>query len=228
MGIKKPLNRLKYILNKMHNNIVNQLKVNMVEGIKTNLNKHKSYKQYIAHQKIKTKDPVKIKKWLGGEWEVKYQGFKEIYARNDKYTKDKKNAICLGSRAGQEVKALLDIGIDAIGIDLVEFLPYTIKGDIHNLEYEDEKFDFIFTNIMDHSLYPEVFCSEMQRVCSKYGIIIIHFQLGEFKDLYTETIINDPKKIISYFNEVEVLESRLIKNSHDYLDWELIFKKIKL
>ena len=90
MGIKKPLNRLKYILNKMHNNIVNQLKVNMVEGIKTNFNKHKSYKQYIAHQKIKTKDPVKIKKWLGSEWEVKYQGFKEIYARNDKYTKEKK------------------------------------------------------------------------------------------------------------------------------------------
>ena len=123
---------------------------------------------------------------------------------------------------------MLDIGIDAIGIDLVEFLPYTIKGDIHNLEYEDEFFDFIFTNIMDHSLYPEVFCSEMQRVCSKYGIIIIHFQLGEFKDLYTETIINDPKKIISYFNEVEVLESRLIKNSHDYLDWELILKKNKV
>ena len=68
----------------------------------------------------------------------------------------------------------------------------------------------------------------MQRVCSKYGIIILHFQLGGFKDLYTETIINDPKNIISYFNEVEVLESRLIKNSHDYLDWELILKKIKL
>ena len=39
MGIKRPLNRLKYTLNKMHNSIVNQLKVNMVEGIKTNFNK---------------------------------------------------------------------------------------------------------------------------------------------------------------------------------------------
>jgi len=213
-------------LNKMYKNIINLSKMNMIDGIKMNLNKHVSYKQYIDHQKIKTKDPVKIKKWLGSEWEVKYQGFKEIYARNDKYIIDKKNAICLGSRTGQEVKALCDIGVDAIGIDLVEFPPYTIKGDIHNLEYNDEKFDLIFTNIIDHSLYPKVFCSEMQRVCSKNGIIIIHFQLGEVNDIYTETIINNPKKIISFFNEVELLESRMIKNSHDYLDWELIFKKI--
>ena len=221
MGIR---NTLKYI----YNNIVNQLKVIMVKGIKTNLNNHKSYEHYLIHQQVKTKDPQKIKKWLNEEWQIKYEGFKDIFERNALYVKDKKNALCLGSRTGQEVKALQDLGLNAIGVDLVAFPPYTEVGDIHNLKFNDGAFDFIFTNIMDHSLYPQVFCSEMQRVCSKYGIIIIDFQLGEFKDLYTETIINDPKNIISYFNEVEVLESRLIKNSHDYLDWELILKKIKL
>ena len=130
----------------------------------------------------------------------------------------KRKAICLGARTGQEVKAPQNLDINAIGIDFISFELFTKIGDIYNLEFEDTSFELVFTNIVDHSLYQEVFCSEIQRVCSKYGIII-HFQLGEFKNLYTETIINDPEKIISYSNEVEVLESRLIKNSHDYLDW---------
>ena len=197
-------------------------------GLSTNLNKHDSYETYVKHQKIKTTDPERIQKWLNEEWQIKYEGFKDIFERNALYVKDKKNALCLGSRTGQEVKALQDLGLNVIGVDLVAFPPYTEVGDIHNLKFNEGAFDFIFTNIMDHSLYPQVFCSEMQRVCSKYGIIIIHLKLGEMKDLYTEIIINDPAKIISYFNEVELLESRMIKNSHDYLDWELIFKKIKL
>ena len=50
--------------------------------------------------------------------------------------KDVKKGVCLGSRTGQEVKALIDLGIDAIGIDLVEFPPYTIVGDVHNMQFE--------------------------------------------------------------------------------------------
>jgi len=216
---------IKNTLKKMYNNIVNQIKVIMVKEIKTNLNNHKSYENYLTHQQVKTKDPQKIKKWLNNEWEIKYNGFKNIFNRNYKYLKNKNNALCLGARTGQEVKALIDLGIKTIGIDLVEFLPYTIKGDIHNLKYKEGEFDLLFTNIMDHSLYPQKFCLEMQRVCSIHGIIIIHFQLGESQDKYTETIINDPEIIISYFDKVSILESRKINNIHDFLDWEIILRK---
>jgi hypothetical protein len=79
----------------MYNNIVNQLKVIMVKGIKKNLNNHKSYEHYLIHQHAKTKDPQRIKKWLNEEWQIKYECLKDIFERNTLYIKDKKNALCL-------------------------------------------------------------------------------------------------------------------------------------
>ena len=70
---------------------------------------------------------------------------------------------------------------------MVPFEPYTIEGDIHNLNYNDGEFDLVFTNIIDHSLYPEKFCSEMERAVKSEGIIVIHLQLGSDLDRYTET-----------------------------------------
>ena len=40
----------------------------------------------------------------------------------------------------------------------------------HDPSVEDEKFDLAFTNIFDHSLYPEKFASEIYRVLKKKGI----------------------------------------------------------
>jgi len=189
------------------------------------LNNYKKYSNYLNHQRNKTNDPKKIKKWLGEEWEIKYNGFREIFERNKKFTLHKKNAICLGSRTGQEVKALIDLGIDAIGLDLVAFPPYTIKGDIHNIEKNSNSIELIFTNIMDHSLYPEKFCSEMERICKKGGHIIIHLQIGIEGDIYSENMIRVPEVIINFFKASQLSESRHIKNSFDMMNWEIILEK---
>ena len=85
------------------------------------LNKYNEYADYLEHQN-KTMNPSKIKLWKGEEWEIKYIGFLEIFNRNKKYIANKNNVICLGARTGQEVKALIDLEIDAVGIDLVPFL----------------------------------------------------------------------------------------------------------
>jgi len=195
---------------------------------KKNSSTHKyvDYNEYLNHQKEKTIDPERVKKWSTDEWQIKVDNFKTIFQRNIEYIENRHNAICLGSRTGQEVKALLDLGINAIGIDLVPFEPYTIEGDIHNLNFMDGKFDLSFTNIFDHSLYPEKFCSEMERIVSKNGIIIIHLLIGSQTDDYTETVIYNPQNVIKMFNFVEVMESRKIKNPSDSLNWELILKKI--
>ena len=186
---------------------------------------YKQYEDYLKFQKEKTLDPERIDKWFNQEWEIKYNGFREIFNNNYQYIKDKSNAICLGARTGQEVKALIDLGIKAIGIDLVPFPPYTIEGDIHNLKALDSSFDFIFTNIFDHSLFPEKFCNEMERVCKSGGIIIIHLQLGVDGDKYSENIVHKPNIIYKYFKDSEILKSMAIKNSFDGMNWELIFKK---
>jgi len=208
------------------NKIYNIFNFFLKKSIKTNLNKYNTYDEYLKHQKIKTTDPERIQKWLNEEWQIKYEGFKDIFERNILYIKDKENALCLGSRTGQEVKALQDLGLNAIGIDLVAFSPYTEVGDIHNLKFNDGGFDFIFTNIMDHSLYPEKFIFEMERVCKTNGVIIIHLQLGKNHDKYTETILRGPGPILSLFNSSKLLVSKPISNLHDQMHWEIILKKI--
>ena len=163
--------------------------------------------------------------WKGKEWHIKVDGFRHLFKRNEEFLQNKKNSICLGARTGQEVFVLRELGLDSIGIDLAEFPPYTIKGDIHNLEFENEKFDLIFTNILDHSLYLEKFISEMERVCVKDGIIILNIQENIPGDDYSENLINSPEPIIKMFKNSILIKNRKIQNTFDQMNRELVFKK---
>ena len=189
-------------------------------------NRHSSYEDYVKKQIEKTLDPKRISRWKGVEWQTKIDGFESLFKRNEEYITNKKKALCLGSRTGQEVFVLRKLGMEAIGIDLVEFPPYTIKGDIHNLFYEDGIFDLVFTNILDHSLYLQKFISEMERVSTNRGIIILNIQENMTFDDYSENIINDSKPIIELFKNSSLLKSRKIKNTFDGINRELILKKI--
>jgi SAM-dependent methyltransferase len=188
-------------------------------------NRHSSYEDYVKKQMEKTLDPKRISRWKGVEWQTKIDGFESLFKRNEEYITNKKKALCLGSRTGQEVFVLRKLGMEAIGIDLVEFPPYTIKGDIHNLFYEDGIFDLVFTNILDHSLYLQKFISEMERVSTNRGIIILNIQENMTFDDYSENIINDSKPIIELFKNSSLLKSRKIKNTFDGMNRELIFEK---
>ena len=188
-------------------------------------NRHSSYEDYVKKQIEKTLDPKRISRWKGVEQQTKIDGFESLFKRNEEYITNKKKALCLGSRTGQEVFVLRKLGMEAIGIDLVEFPPYTIKGDIHNLFYEDGIFDLVFTNILDHSLYLQKFISEMERVSTKGGIIILNIQENMTFDDYSENIINDSKPIIELFKNSSLLKSRKIKNTFDGMNRELIFEK---
>ena len=188
-------------------------------------NRHKTYEDYVNKQLEKTLDPSRTKKWKGKEWQIKVDGFRHLFKRNEEFLQNKKNSICLGARTGQEVFVLRELGLDSIGIDLVEFPPYTIKGDIHNLEFDDEKFDLIFTNILDHSLYLEKFISEMERVCVKDGIIILNTQENIPGDDYSENVINSPEPVIKMFKNSILVKNRKIQNTFDQMNRELVFKK---
>ena len=128
------------------------------------VNKYNSYVEYVNKQLEKTSDKRRQKKWLDEEWRLKIDIFKKLFEANSEIIDKSNKCMCLGSRTGQEVVAFKELGIsDSIGIDLHEFKPYTIKGDIHNLNFEDNSFDLQFSNIFDHSLYPEKFISEIYR-----------------------------------------------------------------
>jgi len=186
---------------------------------------HKNYENYIERQKQKTLDPNRIKKWTGVEWEIKLDGFRKLFHRNQEFVKDTSSCICLGSRTGQEVKALQELKKKAIGIDLVEFPPYTVIGDIHNLNFQNNEFDLVFTNIFDHSIKPDKFVSEMERVCMTGGYIIINLQLKTPGDEFSENIVYDVSEVIKMFKKSKTIKSRTITNSFDAMNHELVMKK---
>lgn len=196
-------------------------------GIKfINLDRHKTYSDYVRKQKEKTLNPTKVQKWLGEEWDTKLNGFLQVFERNRDFIELSTTAVCLGSRTGQEVKALQNLGLDAVGVDLVEFPPLTIFGDIHDLKFDNQSFDLVFSNIFDHSLYPENFISEIERVCKFKGFVILNLQLYAKGDDYAENIILSPEYVCSLFKISELVISRPIKNEVDGMNWEIVMQKM--
>jgi SAM-dependent methyltransferase len=194
---------------------------------KYNNNPNRTYEQYVKHQMIKTTDPNRRKKWVegGGEWEEKLNGFREIFNQYDEILSSCKNALCLGARTGQEVVALQERGIDAIGIDLVPCKPYVIVGDIHDLKYEDASYDFMYTNIFDHCFYPEKFCQEITRVLKPGGHILMNLPIVNKWDTYTETILESSEDIISLIEDMEVIKNTAIQQNAHAMNWELLFRR---
>ena len=104
------------------------------------------------------------------------------------------------------------MGYDAIGIDIVECKPLVELGDMHNLKYDDETFNFVFSNILDHSLYPQKSISEIERVLKKNGYCFLQITVGEATDMYGVTEIKSDSGIIKLFKDSEVVFTRNIKN----------------
>lgn len=171
------------------------------------LQSYRNYVEYLEHQKEKTLDPERRKKWLSEEWQPKLDYFQSIFSEVvEKFPTIKGGrGIGLGARTGQEVQAMINLGINATGVDLVACEPLVIEGDIHNLPFEDESFEFAFTNIFDHSLYPEKFLKEMDRVVKPGGVILIHLAFGD-TDAYGVNEINNSKIITEYFKKYEIIE----------------------
>lgn len=191
---------------------------------------YREYKDYINHQKDKTTDPIKRKKWLNEEWELKLNGFKKIFNDHSNIIKSGMRALCIGARTGQEVVALKEMGVDAVGIDIVPHPPNVIAGDMHNLEFEDDSFDFVFSNVFDHSLYPDRKISEIERVLKTDGYALLQFlTVNSDHDQYSETFIDSfEHDILTLFKESFcVINSEITKNFAG-MNHELIIKKDQL
>ena len=188
---------------------------------------YSDYDDYKKHQKKKTLDPVRREKWLGAEWQEKITMFTELFKRVQDVFNEGDRALCLCARTGQEVVALNDMGLDAIGVDLVEAPPLVIEGDIHDLPFEDNTFDFAFCNSFDHSLYPDKFLEEMQRVLKPGGHGLLHLQLMSNPDQYAENIITTADPVINRLTKCEMVKSRSLNGvPHATYHWELLFRKI--
>ena len=173
--------------------------------------KYKSYEEYLNHQKEKTLDPIRRQKWLEEEWESKLNYFEKVFEQVVIEFPEIKNgsAVGLGARTGQEIQAMINLGFDAQGIDLVECKPLVIEGDIHEMPFEDNSFDFAFTNIYDHSLYPEKFLQEIDRVVKPKGVILLHLAFG-ITDDYGANELTDSVPIVEFFKDFKIAKDEPI------------------
>jgi SAM-dependent methyltransferase len=186
-----------------------------------------NYDQYIKFQKEKTLDEKRRSKWLNDEWDTKTNFFTKIFSNlfNEIEINQNQNCLCIGARTGQEVHALQKLGFSAIGIDIVECKPLVEVGDMHNLKYNDYSFDFIFCNILDHSLYPEKSISEIERVLKTNGYCFLQITVGEATDKYGVTEINSDDGVLKLIKKSEVIFSRSIKHYSIAQNWEILIKK---
>jgi len=184
---------------------------------------YEDYQRYLDHQKEKSEDPKRVKKWLNEEWNQKIDMFTKIFKKNEEYLTDGGKALGVCARTGQEVVALNNLGMDAIGIDIAPHPPLVIEGDAHNIPFEDDEFDFVFSNSFDHSIYPDKFVSEMERVLKPGGYGLLHLQLTKKVDNYAENIITSEAPVIALLTNSIICKNEDLKRQ--CYNKEIVFRK---
>ena len=205
----------------------------MKMGIK--IKKFNNYNDYLTLQTSKAPHGSPLKKMLlpgGNLWESTCNGFEKHFNLHKNIIKNSSNALCLGARTGPEVHVLKEMGVDdAIGIDLVDAPPLVIKGDVHELQFKDNTFDLIFSNIFDHVLYPAKFISEIERVSKPGAYCILHLVPGHKMtargggDGFAANELSDTQIIIELFNkDINIIKNEPL-NQPDWINfWELVIK----
>jgi len=188
------------------------------------IRKYSNYKEYLKHQKEKSLNTHRIKKWLGVEWKPKVEMFLSHFKRNKKYLVKGGKALGICARTGQEIEALNTLGMKAVGVDIVPYPPLVIFGDAHKLPFNCKRFDFVFSNSFDHSISPKVFISEMLRVIKTGGYGMLHLQLTDEVDVYAENILTDEKPVLELLEGVKIVENREV-NDICY-NREIVFRKL--
>jgi SAM-dependent methyltransferase len=150
-----------------------------------------SYDDYLKHQSKKL-DRL-LKKRNKASHKVRKEYFKsEVnrhYRRLKKVVKFVKNGriLCLGARTGAEIVAFNKHGfkrVDGIDINPGKNNKYVKKGDFHKTGYEDNAFDTLYCNCIDHVWNIEKFYNEMFRILKGEGICILEIEhsLNYYKD----------------------------------------------
>lgn len=187
---------------------------------------YSSYEAYLQRQLNKTLNPKLRQIWTTRDWERKIQGFSRFFEelKVKRLLSNQSRALCIGARVGQEVEALRRIGVsDSVGMDLVPYPPLVVKGDFHNQPFENDTFDFEFSNVFDHALYPDKFVGEVERTLKPGGVCVLHVAVSRRADKYSANDLYSVKPLVKMFKRSAVLHVRSIDGFG--LDTEVVFRK---
>ena len=195
---------------------------------------YKDYDDYVKHQCEKTAS-ASLRKRLQNKFNGKVQKFvaRFNHLKDDSVIQEGQKVLCLGSRMGEEVAALQNMGLDAVGIDLVPNSPLVIEGDFNSLgeQFDDDSFDAIYTNSFDHAWAADDFFKGVEKVLKKDGIFVIDVFPGEAnfarcevmfiaKALDVENMLCD-----KYGFELLSKSNKLPKLQRRHAEVQLVFKK---
>ncbi|XP_004504161.1 uncharacterized protein [Cicer arietinum] len=185
-----------------------------------------SYDTYIQRQLNKTLNPKLRKIWTTRDWNRKIPVFARFFEelQKKKLLEKTSKALCIGARVGQEVEALRRVGvIDSIGMDLVPYPPLVVKGDFHNQPFDNNTFDFEFSNVFDHALYPQRFVSEIERTLKVNGVCVLHVALSRRADKYSANDLYSVEPLVELFQNSDLVHVRGVDGFG--LDTEVAFRK---
>ncbi|CAH9077710.1 unnamed protein product [Cuscuta epithymum] len=190
---------------------------------------YSSYDKYIQRQLNKTLNPKLRKIWTTRDWERKIEVFSAFFRdlKSEGFLSNSSKALCIGARTGQEVEALRRVGVsDSIGLDLVPSPPLVVRGDFHQQPFDAGTFDFEFSNVFDHALYPEKFVGEIERTLKPGGVCVLHLSVSRRADKYSANDLYSVDPMKKLFKQSELVHTRTIDGFG--LDTEVVFRKKKI
>ncbi|KAI9198435.1 hypothetical protein LWI28_015776 [Acer negundo] len=185
-----------------------------------------SYDTYIERQLNKTLNPKLRKIWTTRDWDRKVRVFSAFFdsLKRRSLLSNHSKALSIGARVGQEVAALKLVGVeDSVGIDLVPRPPLVVEGDFHAQPFDNETFDFEFSNVFDHALYPWKFVGEIQRTLKSGGVCVLHVALSRRTDKYSANDLYSVGPLVELFNGSDLVEVNKVDGFG--LDTEVVFRK---
>jgi len=136
--------------------------------------RYESYEAYLEHQR------AKLETHVFGDYDTEFRKtLRERLAGLD-LAWPGRTVLCLGARIGTEVKAFLDLGCFAIGIDLNPGKEnrYVVQGDFHDLQFAPKSVDVVYTNSLDHAFDLDRIAKEVLKVLKPDGLLIVEAVQG--------------------------------------------------
>jgi SAM-dependent methyltransferase len=134
----------------------------------------RTYADYVARQK------AKLAKLDLSRYDVNYRRVLGERLAGLGLVRPGASVLCLAARLGTEVKAFLDLGCFAVGIDLNPGPEnrYVLHGDFHDLQFATASADVVFTNSLDHVYSLDRLLGEIARVLKPGGLLIVEAGIG--------------------------------------------------
>jgi len=108
-------------------------------------------------------------------------------------------------------------------MDLVPHPPLVVEGDFHNQPFDNDTFDFEFSNVFDHALYPQKFVAEIERTLKPNGVCVLHVALSRRADKYSANDLYSVEPLVELFKNSVLVHVRKVDGFG--LDTEVAFRK---